>query len=438
MSPLSLTLVMFGSLVLGIALGFPIAYVLAGIGVIGVFLLSGGSGLMAIPSFLYSEGSSWIIISLPLFIFMANMLLESGLAEDMYNMAYKWSGMIPGGLAIGTVIVCAIFAAMAGVTAVGTVSMGLIALPSMLKHGYDKKLCIGAIMSGGALGVLIPPSIIAVIYGSVTGVSVGGLFAGGILPGLLLTAILCIYILVRCIIQPHLAPRMAERFTWAERFSSLRSMIVPVVLIVLVLGGIYSGIATPTEAAAFGAAGSIVVCVIHRRLTWANLRAASERTLRLSVMIVWIMFGASCFTSVYTVSGAGDFITEAILALNLPPLGLIFGMMFIYFVLGFFLNPTAMCMITVPVFVPIVTAIGYDPLWFGILFIVVSELSYITPPFGYNLFYMRSIAPPSVTIGDIYGSVLPYVCCQAACLFCVIFIPELALWLPGKMINMGG
>lgn len=438
MSPLSLTLVMFGSLVLGIALGFPIAYVLAGIGVIGVFLLSGGSGLMAIPSFLYSEGSSWIIISLPLFIFMANMLLESGLAEDMYNMAYKWSGMIPGGLAIGTVIVCAIFAAMAGVTAVGTVSMGLIALPSMIKHGYDKKLCIGAIMSGGALGVLIPPSIIAVIYGSVTGVSVGGLFAGGILPGLLLTAIICIYILVRCIVQPHLAPRMAERFTWADRFSSLRSMIVPVVLIVLVLGGIYSGIATPTEAAAFGAVGSIVVCVIHRRLTWVNLRAASERTLRLSVMIVWIMFGASCFTSVYTVSGAGDFITEAILALNLPPLGLIFGMMFIYFVLGFFLNPTAMCMITVPVFVPIVTAIGYDPLWFGILFIVVSELSYITPPFGYNLFYMRSIAPPSVTIGDIYGSVLPYVCCQAACLFCVIFIPELALWLPGKMINMGG
>ncbi|OPY87698.1 MAG: Sialic acid TRAP transporter permease protein SiaT [Syntrophaceae bacterium PtaU1.Bin231] len=438
MSPLSLTLVMFGSLVLGIALGFPIAYVLAGIGVIGVFLLSGGSGLMAIPSFLYSEGSSWIIISLPLFIFMANMLLESGLAEDMYNMAYKWSGMIPGGLAIGTVIVCAIFAAMAGVTAVGTVSMGLIALPSMIKHGYDKKLCIGAIMSGGALGVLIPPSIIAVIYGSVTGVSVGGLFAGGILPGLLLTAIICIYILVRCIVQPHLAPRMAERFTWADRFLSLRSMIVPVVLIVLVLGGIYSGIATPTEAAAFGAVGSIVVCVIHRRLTWANLRAASERTLRLSVMIVWIMFGASCFTSVYTVSGAGDFITEAILALNLPPLGLIFGMMLIYFVLGFFLNPTAMCMITVPVFVPIVTAIGYDPLWFGILFIVVSELSYITPPFGYNLFYMRSIAPPSVTIGDIYGSVLPYVCCQAACLFCVIFIPELALWLPGKMINMGG
>lgn len=429
---------MFGSLVLGIALGFPIAYVLAGIGVIGVFLLSGGSGLMAIPSFLYSEGSSWIIISLPLFIFMANMLLESGLAEDMYNMAYKWSGMIPGGLAIGTVIVCAIFAAMAGVTAVGTVSMGLIALPSMIKHGYDKKLCIGAIMSGGALGVLIPPSIIAVIYGSVTGVSVGGLFAGGILPGLLLTAIICIYILVRCIVQPHLAPRMAERFTWADRFLSLRSMIVPVVLIVLVLGGIYSGIATPTEAAAFGAVGSIVVCVIHRRLTWANLRAASERTLRLSVMIVWIMFGASCFTSVYTVSGAGDFITEAILALNLPPLGLIFGMMLIYFVLGFFLNPTAMCMITVPVFVPIVTAIGYDPLWFGILFIVVSELSYITPPFGYNLFYMRSIAPPSVTIGDIYGSVLPYVCCQAACLFCVIFIPELALWLPGKMINMGG
>lgn len=438
MTPLSITLVMFGSLVLGIALGFPVAYILAGIGVIGVFLLSGTAGLMGIPSFLFSEGSSWIIISLPLFIFMANMLLESGLAEDMYNMAYKWSGMIPGGLAIGTVVVCAIFAAMAGVTAVGTVSMGLIALPSMMKHGYDKKLCIGAIMSGGALGVLIPPSIIAVIYGSATGVSVGGLFAGGILPGILLTAILCIYILVRCIVQPHMAPRMTEKFTWTERFSSLRSMIVPIILIVLVLGGIYSGIATPTEAAAFGAVGSLVVCLIHRRLTWTNLRAASERTLRLSVMIVWIMFGASCFTSVYTMSGAGDFITEAVLALNLPPLGIIFGMMFIYFILGCFLNPTAMCMITVPVFVPIITAVGYDPLWFGILFIVVSELSYITPPFGYNLFYMRSIAPPSVTIGDIYGSVLPYVGCQTLCLLFVIFIPDLALWLPSKLINMGG
>ena len=434
MTPLEMTLLLFGSLVLGIAVGLPLAFVLGGIGIVGTFLLTGWSGLLGIPSFLFSEGTSWILISLPLFIFMANMLMESGLAAELYDMAYKWGGMIPGGLAIGTVIVCAIFAAMAGITGVATVSMGLIALPSMLKHGYDKRLCVGCIMAGGALGVLIPPSIIAVIYAGVTGVSVGGLFAGGIIPGILLTAILCLYILVRSIIQPEVAPRMTEKFTWAERLASLRSMIFPILLIAVVLGTIYSGIATPTEAAAFGAVGSLGVCAVHRKLTWTNLKKACHQTLSLSTMIIWIIFGAACFTSIYTMTGAGDFVTQTITGLNVSPMGVIFGMMITYFILGCFLDPAGMCMITVPVFVPIITALGYDPLWFGILFIVNSEMSYITPPFGFNLFYMKSIVPPSITIGDIYGSVLPYVGCQAVCLLLVMFIPELALWLPSKLI----
>lgn len=434
MTPFETTLILFGSLVLGIAAGLPLAFVLGGIGIIGTFLLTGWSGLLGIPSFLFSEGTSWILISLPLFIFMANMLMESGLAADLYDTAYKWAGMIPGGLCIGTVIVCAIFAAMAGITGVATVSMGLIALPSMLKHGYDKRLCVGAIMAGGALGVLIPPSIIAVIYAGVTGVSVGGLFAGGIVPGVLLTAIICLYILVRSIVQPEVSPRMTEKFTWAEKLTSLRSMIFPILLIGLVLGTIYSGIATPTEAAAFGAVGSLGVCAAHRKLTWQNLKKACYQTLSLSTMIIWIIFGAMCFTSIYTMTGAGDFVTQTITGLNVSPIGVIFGMMITYFILGCFLDPAGMCMITVPVFVPIITALGYDPLWFGILFIVNSEMSYITPPFGFNLFYMKSIVPPSITITDIYGSVLPYVACQAVCLLLVMFIPELALWLPSKLI----
>jgi len=205
-----------------------------------------------------------------------------------------------------------------------------------------------------------------------------------------------------------------------------------------VLGSIYMGVCTPTEAAGLGAFGSMIICAMHRRLTWGNLKRAVLRTLDLTTMVIWIVFGAACFVSIYTVSGASQLIIKASMSLPVPPLGVIFIMMFVWFILGMIMDPAGMCMITVPVFLPIVEALGFDPLWFGVLFIVNSEMAYLTPPFGFNLFYMRSVAPPEITMLDIYRSVTPFICLQALCLILVIFVPDLALWLPSKLIVAPG
>jgi tripartite ATP-independent transporter DctM subunit len=433
-----LTLLMFGLMLVGLAIGIPIAFALSGTAIIFTMALWGPQGLISVPSFIFSEGSSWVLLAVPLFVLMANLLEVSGLAEEMYDAMYRWFGGMPGGLASGTVVICAIFAAMAGTSGVATVTMGLIALPSMLKYGYDKKLAVGTIAAGGALGILIPPSVPAVIYASITGVSVGGLFAGGMVPGLLLSAIFIIYITVRSIIQPKLAPRIEVKFSWGERLLALKNVISPLVLVIIVLGSIYTGVCTPTEAAGLGAFGSIVVCAMHRKLTWGNVQKAAWRTLNLTTMVIWIVFGAACFVSIYTVSGASEVIIKAAMSLPVPPLVVIFIMQFVWFILGMIMDPAGMCMITVPVFLPIVEALGFDPLWFGVLFIVNSEMAYLTPPFGFNLFYMRAVSPPEITTLDIYRSMTPFIGLQALLLVIIIFVPDVVLWLPSKLIVAPG
>lgn len=433
-----LTLLMFGLMLVGLAIGIPIAFALSGTAIIFTMALWGPQGLISVPSFIFSEGSSWVLLAVPLFVLMANLLEVSGLAEEMYDAMYRWFGGMPGGLASGTVVICAIFAAMAGTSGVATVTMGLIALPSMLKYGYDKKLAVGTIAAGGALGILIPPSVPAVIYASITGVSVGGLFAGGMVPGLLLSAIFIIYITVRSIIQPKLAPRIEVKFSWGERLLALKNVISPLVLVIIVLGSIYTGVCTPTEAAGLGAFGSMVVCAMHRKLTWGNVQKAAWRTLNLTTMVIWIIFGAACFVSIYTVSGASEVIIKAAMSLPVPPLVVIFIMQFVWFILGMIMDPAGMCMITVPVFLPIVEALGFDPLWFGVLFIVNSEMAYLTPPFGFNLFYMRAVSPPEITTLDIYRSMTPFIGLQALLLVIIIFVPDVVLWLPSKLIVAPG
>ena len=278
----------------------------------------------------------------------------------------------------------------------------------------------------------------AVIYASITGVSVGGLFAGGMVPGLLLSAIFIIYITVRSIIQPKLAPRIEVKFSWGERLLALKNVISPLVLVIIVLGSIYTGVCTPTEAAGLGAFGSMVVCAMHHKLTWGNLQKAVWRTLNLTTMVIWIVFGAACFVSIYTVSGASQVIIKAAMSLPVPPLVVIFIMQFVWFILGMIMDPAGMCMITVPVFLPIVEALGFDPLWFGVLFIVNSEMAYLTPPFGFNLFYMRAVSPPEITTLDIYRSMTPFIGLQALLLVIIIFVPDVVLWLPSKLIVAPG
>jgi tripartite ATP-independent transporter DctM subunit len=427
------TLILFSGMVVCLALGLPIAFSLSGIGVLFTIILMGPKGLTGIPSYLYSEGMSWILLAVPLFVLMANLLEVSGIAEDLYDMMYKWIGGIPGGLASGTVIICAIFAAMAGISGVAVVTMGLIAIPSMLKRKYNKQLVVGTVAAGGALGILIPPSVIAIIYGSITEASVGKLFMGGVVPGIMLSITFIVYITIRSVFQPQLAPALKEKFTWSAKFSSLRAVALPFILILLVLGTIYAGIVTPTEAAGIGAFGSLICCLAKGKLTWDNIKAAVLGTLRTTTMVIWIVFGAICFTFVYTIAGASEFMMDLVSGLPISPMGIIWIMMIIYFFLGMFMDPAGQAMITIPIFVPIVQNLGFDIVWFGILWILNCEMDYLTPPFGFNLFYLKAIVPPSITMKDIYYSIVPFVALQFLIMVIVMYFPSLALWLPSKM-----
>lgn len=434
MEPSVATALLFGSMIVLLILGLPIAFALGGIAIIFTMWMWGQQGLLMIISTTYGQGTSFVLVALPLFILMANFLQVSGIADDLYSTMYHWVGHIPGGLASGTVIACALFAAMAGISGAATVSMGLIAIPSMLQRGYDKRMTLGTVAAGGALGILIPPSFIAIIYASVTAISVGKLFMGGMVPGIMLAIMFIIYISIRCRLNPALGPPVKERFTWRQRFNALRYVAFPLMIIFMVLGSIYFGITTPSEAAGVGAFGAMIACALHRQLTWANIKKVAQRSLGLSVMCLWIVIGATCFSRIYSAIGAADFITSLVMGLNVPPLGVIWIMMFILFALGMFIETTGICLITVPVFIPIVHALGFDPLWFGVLFIVNTEMGLISPPFGMTLFWLKGVVPKGISIGDIYRSVLPFILIQAAGLALVIYFPVIATWLPGMMI----
>jgi tripartite ATP-independent transporter DctM subunit len=318
---------------------------------------------------------------------------------------------------------------------VATISMGLIALPSMMKRGYHKNLAIGSIAAGGALGILIPPSIIMILYGAVAEVSIGKLFMGGILPGLLLCSIFIVYIFFRTLMNRDLAPPVQEKYTFKEKVIVLRGVFLPILLIFLVLGVIYGGVCTPTEASAVGAFGAIVCALVYGKLTWENLKTALWDTMKLNAMVFWIIIGALAFSHFLAYADIQDLIKETILALEVSPWLILISMQMVFFILGMFLDPAGIIMLTTPIFVPIVTALGFDPLWFGILFVINMEMAYVTPPFGFNLFILKGVVPPSISMTDIYRSILPFVVLQAICLALVMIFPEIALWLPSKMIT---
>lgn len=437
MSPLEITLLMFIVLVIFLAAGLPIAFTMGGVGVIFSLVLWGTNSLAIVESCITSSMVEFVLVALPAFVFMAMILERSGLAEDLYAMMYAWFGPVRGGLAIGTVIICAIFAAMTGISGAATVSMGLIALPSMLKRNYQKSLTIGCISAGGALGILIPPSNIMILYGSLVGVSVGKLFMGGVFPGLLLAGIFCAYIAIRSFINPKLCPALPpeERAKWREKFKTLRAVILPILLIIFVLGSIFTGIATPTEAAAVGAGGSVLCAAIYRRLNWTMFRDACYRSIRLTAMVMWIVFGAKIFTAVYTALGAPALMQSIIAQMETNRWLVMAIMQLTFFFLGMIIDPVGIVSICAPVFVPVATSLGFDPVWYGVLFVMNMEMAYITPPFGFNLFYMKGVVPKGITMGDIYRSVWPYVALQGLALFIVIVYPEIAMWLVGKMIG---
>ena len=440
-----LTYLMFGSLLVALMMGLPLAFVTGGLGVAFIYLVGDSLMLNIIPSRIFPMMTNSDLAAIPLFIFMAAMLERAGLIEEMFNVVYKWMGGVGGGLAIATIVASTILAAMVGVIGAAVVTMGIIALPAMLKRGYDHKIALGSIMAGGTLGILIPPSILAILYAVVAQQSVGELYLGSVIPGVLLSSLYVFYVWIRAKLNPELGPPIPkeERIGLKDKLLLLKDLIAPLILVFLVLGLLFGGIATPVEAAGIGSFGAILVAMKHKVFTIATLRDASVTTAKTSAMVLWIMFGASVFVGFYILQGGQDFITESILGTGLPAYGILFLLMVLLVVLGMFLDWVGILLLAVPIFIPIVEALEFPGLfglpgvsgddvvlWFGVLYLVNMQMSFLSPPFGYALFYIRGVCPPEISMGTIFKSSLVFLAIQALGVFLCIVFPAITTWLP--------
>ncbi|MEH6559989.1 MAG: TRAP transporter large permease subunit [Marinobacter sp.] len=441
-----LTYLMFGSLFVALMMGLPLAFVTGGLGVLFVYLVGDSMMLNIVPSRIFPMMTNSDLAAIPLFIFMASMLERAGLIEEMFSVVYKWMGGLSGGLATATILASTLLAAMVGVIGAAVVTMGIIALPAMLKRGYDHKIAIGSIMAGGTLGILIPPSILAILYAVVAQQSVGELYLGSVIPGLMLSSLYIAYVLIRSWLNPSLGPPIPidERISLREKLRLLKGLVAPLILVALVLGLLFGGIATPVEAAGIGSFGAIVVALMHRKFTIGGLREASITTAKATAMVLWIMFGASVFVGFYILQGGQEFVTDAILGTGMSSYGILFLLMVLLVVLGMFLDWVGILLLAVPIFIPIVKALTFDGLfgfppvdgddvvlWFGVLYLVNMQMSFLSPPFGYALFYIRGVCPPEISMGTIFKSALVFLAIQAFGLMVCIAIPGVVTWLPG-------
>ncbi len=440
-----LTVLLFGSLVILLMSGLPLAFVTGGLGVLFLYLFGDAAMLNILPSRIFPFMTDYQLSAIPLFIFMATMLERAGVIEELFDLVYKLLGRLRGGLAASTIIASTILAAMVGVIGAAEVTMGIIALPAMLKRNYNPELACGSILAGGTLGILIPPSILAIIFAVVAQQSVGELFIGAVVPGLLLSGMYLLYVTGRCYLNPAMGPGLPpeERVDWREKIRLLQGIIAPISLIALVLGVIFTGVATPVEAAGIGTFGALVVAAFHRRLSWQTIQSAAVTTLKASVMVLWIIFGASIFVGFYIVQGGQQFVVDTLIGTGLGSYGILLIMMVILVVLGMFVDWVGILFLAVPIFVPLMKTLPWDgvfglagvdpsdvPLWFGVVYMVNMQMSFLSPPFGYALFYLKSVAPPNITIGIIFRSALPFLLIQAFGLALCVLFPEIILWLP--------
>lgn len=443
-----LTAIMFGTLIIVLMAGLPLAFVTGGLGIVFLYLISDQAALHITPSRIFPMMTNYQLSAIPLFIFMAAVLEKAGLIEELFDVAYKWMGALKGGLGIATVAASTLLAAMVGVIGAAVVTMGLIALPAMLRRSYHPTIALGSVMAGGTLGILIPPSILAIIYGVVAQQSVGELYIGAVLPGLILATMYALYIWIRSTVNPLAGPSLPpeDRVDMREKLRLLRGMIAPILLVILVLGVIFTGMATPVEAAGIGTLGALLVAALHKRLTWPNLHSASMTTLKATAMVMWIIFGATIFVGFYIRQGGQEFVIEMIQGTGLGPYGILLLMMILLILLGMFLDWVGILLLAVPIFLPIVESLefnglfglpGVEPgdlaLWFGVVYLVNMQMSFLSPPFGYALFYIRGVSPPEIDMAQIFRAALPFLALQAVGLFLVVVFPELVTWLPNEV-----
>lgn len=429
-----ITLLMFGSLLLVLILGMPVAFACGSIGMIFTITLLGPSGASLGIVRTFTLMNNYLLAAIPLFIFMAAILERSGIMEELYEVIYRWMGGIRGGVASATVVACTILAAMVGVIGASETTMSMIALPEMFKRGYNKRLAMGAVLAGGTLGILIPPSVLMIVYGLVANESIGQLYAGSFLPGFLLSGLYIAYITIRCLIRPEMGPAvpLEERISFVQKLMIARGIVVPMILVVLVLGIMFAGIASPTEAAGVGAFGSIVIVTLQRKFSWAKLYQACENTLKATSMVLWTIFGANLFVALYVAVGGANFVEDSLLGSGLSRWGVLLFMQVILLFLGCFLDWVGILMLCVPIFVPIIKKLGFDPIWFGVLYSVNMQISFLSPPFGYALFYLAGAVGPrlGITTREIWWSAIPFIALQVVGLALCIIFPQIILWAP--------
>lgn len=432
MSSAEISLIILILVVGQIFLGIPVAFA-TGLTAIGMaLLLFGPDSVYLVAARIYGMVINYSLIAVPLFVMMGYILEKGGVMSRLFNVVQVWLGRLPGGLAVSVVFAGAVLAAMIGVAGAEIVALGLVALPEMLRRGYSKDLSLGVICASGSLGTMIPPSVLLIIYGLVTNQSIAKLFAASLIPGLLLAAVYAIYVVGLCYFWPRNAPSASddEKVTLHNKWRVSTGAIIPGSLIVVVLGSIYLGLATPTEAAGIGIAGALGAVAINRSLSW-KLVASVVRDTGVSLgPIMWVFFGANALISVYSLAGGIDFLNDMISGLEQPRYVILAFLILIFFVLGMLLDWISIVLLTIPVMDPVIRKLGFDPIWFGVIFSLMMQTSYLSPPFGPAAFYLKSVTGPDISLNDIFRSVLPFMILQILVVVAVVLIPDIALWFP--------
>ena len=433
------SIIMFGGLVALMSLGLSVAFGFLAINIVAALLFLGGEqGLSQLARNAVQSVTSFSLTPIPFFVLMGEVLFHSGVALKAIDAFSLLIRRVPGRLSVIAIVAGTVFSAISGSTIATTALLGSLMLPTMLERGYDKRLAMGPIMGIGGVDMLIPPSALAVLLGSLAGISISGLLIGGIVPGLILSVLFVGYIILRATLDPSLAPeeKLEAGPGGVKRWVPFLVHVLPLVLIFgMVVGAMTAGWATPTEAAALGASGTIVAAMLYRSLTWAALMKALTGTVAVSGIILFIIIGATTFSQVLSFSGATNGIVGLVSAQGLSATAIVIGMMLILLFLGCFVDQVSMMLITLPFFMPLVQQLGVEPIWFGVLFLICMQLGLLTPPFGLLLFTMKGVAPPGITMNDVFLAALPYVWFGLLVLMVVFFFPPLATWLPGLLGN---
>ncbi|MBK8907741.1 MAG: TRAP transporter large permease subunit [Rhodospirillales bacterium] len=426
------TYLLIGSIFVLLLPGLPLAF---NTGLVALIFTFGWFGPMALPlvtARVYGFITEYSLVAVPMFVLMASLLDRSGIARDLFNAMRIFAGRLPGGVGVQTLVVAFFLAAMSGIIGGEIVLLGILALPQMLRLGYDRSIAIGVCCAGGSLGTMVPPSIVLIIYGLMASVSIADLFVAAITPATILMLAYVTYVLGRCAINPSLGPPLPPdqaRMPAGEKLNAAKSVILPALIALMVLGSIYGGVASVTEAASMGAFGVLIAIVIRREFSFRVLQESVTQTLNTCGMIIWIGVGAAILVGVYNLMGGNRFVSQSILGIDAAPIVIVMIMMGILMVLGLFLDWIGIAMLTLPIFVPIIKELNYDPIWFGILFCVNMQVSFLSPPFGPAAFYLKGVAPPGIELPHIFKAVLPFIALQIIVLLLLLFFPDLALWM---------